>query len=103
MNLSRFAFCALVTVLVLAAGCLPRVGRRPLSSAEGWKQCWSQDPSKLDKAIRDDYLEYIQELPPKKRSFIGRISLFEDGTGEHAVDIEQGINGTYWKHVLIYD
>jgi hypothetical protein len=71
--------------------------------ADGWKDCWSQDPSKLDKAITDDYRDYIEKLSSKERPNVGGIHLFEDGTGQHAVEITVNLNGTRWEHVLIYD
>jgi hypothetical protein len=71
---------------MLGAGCVaPRQVPNPL---EGWTPSASQDPKKLHKLIRDDYEDYIKRLPPEKRSFIGSISFYEDGTGQHAVKIE---------------
>jgi hypothetical protein len=70
----------------------------------GWHFCFSQDPNKLNKAITVDYQDYIQTLPPKERQFVqGGISLFEDGTGRHAVKIEIPYYGVWREHVLIYD
>jgi uncharacterized protein YceK len=60
-----------------------------------------------DKDIVEDYQGYIQTLPPdQKKSLIVNqymVMLFEDGTGGHAMQIKIGIDGTLWKHVLIYD
>ena len=94
-----------LTPLILFMGFLWTTGcatqtRNPL---EGWHFCPSQDPGKLDKAIQDDYQNYIQTLPAKEKSSVGTIHLFEDGNGQHAVQIEIGLNGTWWEHVLIYD
>ena len=62
---------------------------------------------KPDKAIGDDYHAYIDKLSPKERNGLRPTFYFEDGNGQHAVAIEIGIDGiwegTYWKHVLIYD
>ena len=69
----------------------------------GWKLCQSQDPKYLDKAIRDDYQDYIQKLSSKEREFATYDNDFEDGTGQHAVKITIGLNGTDWEHILIYD
>jgi|GEM_PF-238771 len=66
----------------------------------GWKLLGFESPNK---AITDDYQDYIQKLPPKAGQFIGSIYMFEDGTGQHAVKVETGLNGGYWEHVLIYD
>jgi hypothetical protein len=56
-----------------------------------------------NKMITADYKAYIQTLSSEEQKRAGPILYFEDGTGQHAVDIEIGINGTSWKHVLIYD
>ena len=56
-----------------------------------------------NKTITADYKAYIQTLSPDEQKRAGPILYYEDGTGQHAVDIEIGINGTSWKHVLIYD
>ena len=56
-----------------------------------------------NKTITDDYKNYILTLSPEEQRRAGPILYFEDGTGQHAVDIEIGINGTSWKHILIYD
>jgi len=56
-----------------------------------------------NKAITDDYQDYIQKLPKSDRSFVAHVEFFEDGTGQHAVQISQGVNGTWWIHDLIYD
>ena len=69
----------------------------------GWKVLYSRDYEKLDKAIVDDYHDYIQKLPAKARNGMGPIFFYEDGTGQHAVAIETGWNGTDWIYVLIYD
>jgi hypothetical protein len=55
------------------------------------------------KAITDDYKAYIKTLSPEEQKYAGPILFYEDGMGQHAVDIEIGINGTSWKHILIYD
>ena len=57
----------------------------------------------LDKAIADDYQNFIVEehLSPK-----GAITgFFEDGTGQHAVGFEANGNkeNSSWHYVLIYD
>lgn len=69
----------------------------------GWTFCESQDPGKLDKAIQEDYQDYIQKLPPGERKFAYYAHCFEDKTGQHAVQIEIPLDGIWWEHVLIYD
>jgi hypothetical protein len=55
-----------------------------------------------NKLITDDYKDYIGKLSPEEKERAG-IEYFEDGTGQHAVKITIGLNGTVWEHVLIYD
>src|SRR5258706_3984378 len=61
--------------------------------------------TKLDsnKAISDDCQDYIQKLSPVENRSLPSPSYFEDRTGQHAVEIIIGINGRWWRHVLIYD
>ena len=57
-----------------------------------------------NKAITEDYKDYIQKLPPEEKKFAFLYNVFEDGTGQHAVKIEVDVNGTdRWFHILIYD
>ena len=56
-----------------------------------------------NKAITDDYNVYIQTLSPEERKHASPIHFFEDGTGQHAIDVIIGINGRGWRHILIYD
>jgi len=56
-----------------------------------------------NKTISDDYHDYIQKLSPEDRKYVGPTEFYEDGTGQHAVEIEEALNGTWWFHVLIYD
>src|SRR5437764_14506716 len=101
MNVLRSTCYVLMTVLSLTTGC--RTPKAPPNPLEGWTFSRSQDANKLDKAIRDDYEDYIKKLPPEHLSFIGTIWFFEDGTGQHAVSIERGIRGKYWHNVLFYN
>jgi hypothetical protein len=70
---------------------------------DGFHICFSQDPAKLDKAIQSDYQDYMQKLPPKERKVATYDNDFEDGKGQHAILITVGLNGTNWRHILIYD
>lgn len=91
----------LFTTLALVAGCAGLVHHSdPLA---GWKPLFGREYEKLDEAIMDDYQDYIRKLPPDEKSKVGPIFLFEDGTGQHAVRITLGLNGTVWENVLIYD
>ena len=96
MTVIRFPIWILLAAFVLTAGCATTTPD-PLA---GW-HFYSR--TKVSQVITDDYQDYIQKLPPKKRNYVGDISFFEDGTGQHAVSIEINLNGTEWKHVLIYD
>lgn len=68
------------------------------------------------KAISDDVQTFVNKLPvdttrydPQVNSdrrycyWMERITLFEDGTGQHAVKIEIPVNGDYLNYVLIYN
>jgi hypothetical protein len=107
MKLARFSI--LLVVLVLFGGCtfllhpINSTFARHSNPIAGWKRSWSQDPDKRDKVIRDDYQDYINKLPPKERKYVGLTFFYEDGTGQQAVEIEIGLNVTWWRHVLIYD
>jgi hypothetical protein len=58
-----------------------------------------------DQTIVDDYQNYIQTLSPEEKKYLGPspVSYFEDETGQHAAVSTIGLNGTWWRHVLIYD
>jgi hypothetical protein len=57
-----------------------------------------------NKAITDDYKDYIQKLSPKETQCLGPVFYFEDGTGQHAVRIESDKDGKdCWYHILFYD
>jgi len=59
----------------------------------------------LNKAINDDYRDFIQKLPAKERDYVGTTDFFEDGTGKHAVSIDVFSNHTNaaWRYALIYN
>ena len=64
------------------------------------------DEANMDKnrAIVDDYGDYLKKLSPKEKQYVGPILYFENGTGQHAVRIETDIGGKdCWYHVLFYD
>jgi len=59
---------------------------------------------KVDPSIVTDYQNYIQSLSPEEKKYMGPSLFFEDGTGQHAVQIETDINGIdRWYHILFYD
>jgi hypothetical protein len=93
----------LLAAVVLVAGCASPNDTRPIPSPlEGWHSL-SLDDFNSNKAIADDYQVYLQELRGKKRQFIFSVDYAQDGTGQRAVHIKQGVSGTYWEHFLFYD
>jgi hypothetical protein len=95
----RFTFLILLGAFLWMVGCTTPPHPDPLA---GWRGC---DVSHLysNNAIMDDFKSYIQTLSPDEQKFAGPMFYYENGTGQHAVRIEIGINGTWWEHVLIYD
>jgi len=69
----------------------------------GWAASRSQDVGKLDKAIQEDYQDYVSKLSRKERMWMGPVGISEDGFGQHAVTIHIAWYGTDWAHVLVYD
>lgn len=91
----------LAAAFVLAAGCVaPKPAPDPLV---GWKPLYGREYEKVDQAIRSDYQNYIGNLSPEEKSSVGPIFLFEDGAGQRAARITIALNGTVWRHILIYD
>jgi hypothetical protein len=114
--ISRFIFWILLAAVVCDIGCA-RLGPNPLT---GWKGVGSitwnglktpgEQPLPASQTITDDYQDYIRKLPTVKGHFVDRhesyyihrVTLYEDGTGQRAVEISILLNGIDWKHVLIY-
>jgi len=91
--------CLLLAALAWTAGCIPfKPHRNPLAG-------FHPDFKILDQSIVSDYQNYIKNLSPKEKECLGPYpaTFFENETGQHAVQITIGINGTWWQHVLIYD
>lgn len=98
-NLFSLAIFALLTSLVWSTGCAGFVHHPdPLAG-------FHVAHTTLDQSIVNDYQNYIQNLSPKEKQNLGPspVSYFEDGTGQNAVVIIIGINGRWWRHILIYD
>ena len=85
---------------VVAVGC---VTPKPTPPAPNPLAGWNFENHEPDQAVTNDYRDYIQKLPHEEGKYAGPIHYFEDGTGQHAIMIMIGINGTVWRHVLIYD
>lgn len=100
MKTQKNLFFLILTILfVFEVGCnTPKPTPNPL---EGFHFS-SLNNLHSNKAIMDDYQAYIQKLPPEEGKYAGPIEYFEDGTGQHAVQITIGINSKVWRHVLIY-
>jgi hypothetical protein len=66
----------------------------------GWQGDFNEQPNQV---IVNDYQNYIQKLPSEERKYAGVNDWLKDRTGQHAIVIKIGLNGTWWRHVLIYD
>jgi hypothetical protein len=100
MKIQQFIFSFLLVMFLCGFGCSSsKPTPDPLTGFH------VSDLQNLDsnKAITDDYKDYIQKLSPEERKFVAYIDYFENGTGQHAVKITIGLNGTNWRHILIYD
>jgi hypothetical protein len=116
MSAARFMFGVFLASSIFWTGCrsgqvelflehpINQTFARHSNPIEGWQEIYIGRP---DKAIEDDYRDYINKLPPKKRESATSIHSFEDGTGQHAVSIRVWLDGmwdgTEWVYVLIYD
>ena len=100
LNNLKLPFLTLITVFVLGFGCS---ALKPAPNPLAGFHFSSLANLHSNKAIVDDYQLYIQKLSLKNRDFVGAVDFFEDSTGQHAVDIKIGVNGTWWEHILIYD
>ena len=100
MKIIQLTLCFLLAMFLCGFGCSTS---KPIPNPlAGFHRA---DEANMDKnkVITDDYKDYIQKLSPEERKYLGTIFYFEDGTGQHAVKIEIGLNGTWREHVLIYD
>jgi hypothetical protein len=95
---NHFGF-VLALCLIILSGCSCSAPKPTPDPLAGFHAA-SKNPNQT---IVDDYQNYIQTLSPEEQKYAGPIMVFENETGQYAVDIEIGINGTSWKHVLIYD
>ena len=100
MKITQFIFSFLLVMFLCGFGCS---SSKPAPDPLAGFHVSSLGNLDSNKAITDDYKDYIQKLSPEERKFIGYTEYFEDGTGQHAVKITIGLNGTVWEHVLIYD
>jgi hypothetical protein len=97
-----FGFVLAICVMVIS-GCSCSAPKPTPDPLVGFHFCGSQDPNKLNKAITDDYKVYIQTLSPEEQKNADLIFFYEDGTGQHAVQIKIPLNGIWYEHDLFYD
>ena len=98
MNISRITLWILLAASICWTGC--EMFASHTNPIEGWQADFKHEPSQ---AIENDYQDYIQKLPPGERPFASVGGWFKDATGQHAINIEIALDGTWWNHVLIYD
>src|SRR5579863_362496 len=97
--IDRFALTGFVcAVLVWIVGCA-RFAQHPDPLA-GWHVSLDEEP---DKVIMEDSHKYLTSLSPGEMAHARLSQYFKDGTGQHALEIIIGVNGTNWRHVLFYD
>jgi hypothetical protein len=98
-------FLVLMAIFVFGFGCNASNTPKPTPDPLAGFHVAALFTPDSNKAITDDYKDYIQTLSPEEKKYLGPspVSFFEDGTGQHAVEIIIGINGRWWRHVLIYD
>ena len=89
----------LLITAILVGGCSTQPPPDPLA---GWHFA-GLSHLYSNTVIMDDCKTYMQTLSPEERKFAKPFLYYEDGTGQQAVRIEIGMNGTWWEHVLIYD
>lgn len=99
INKLGLVFLMLMSLFILGCGCnTSKPTPDPLAG-------FHTDYKTLDQSIVNDYQDYIQKLSPEEKKYLGPCPafFFEDDTGQHAVKIKIGLNGTVWEHVLIYN
>ena len=95
-----FAACLLWISLVVFTGCFYAKPR--LDPLAGWNYS-SLNNLRANKAVYDDYQKYFQGLSEAEKDNFAYTEYYGDGTGQYAVKITIGLNGTNWRHVLIYN
>jgi hypothetical protein len=94
-----FILYILVVILALIVGCATQPPPDPLA---GWKPLGGRERETVDAGIQEDYQSYIRQLPHSEER-VGPTFLFEGPSGQHAMRMTSGLNGTFWVHILIYD
>jgi hypothetical protein len=93
-------FLVLMAIFVFGFGC--KTSKPTPDPLAGFHRADEADMDK-NKAITDDYKTYIHTLSSDEQKNAGPILFYEDGTGQYAVKLQIGINGTEWMHILVYD
>lgn len=96
----------IVAMLALCPSCSKSMDKwsPAVDPLKGWNRWGEHDVkhSPLDKAIKDDYQNYLKKHEPNYFSVEGA-TFYEDGTGLHAVQITVGRNGNYTFYIFMYD
>jgi hypothetical protein len=101
INNLALIFLMLATMFVLGFGCNTS---KPAPDPLAGFHFSSLNNLNSNKAITDDYQNYIQNLPPQGKKVTGPVLFFEDGTGQHGISVEVFIGGTTsWTYIFIYD
>src|SRR5215212_2393716 len=102
MKRIRFAFVVLLTTF-LPMGCGFFPTPNPLKGWQGGQTAYRGCP--FEKAICDDYREYIRSLPESERSRVTDLGVefYEKGPNQRAVAITIAKNGKYLTHLLTYE
>lgn len=101
LSLNNFWF-ALALFIALVSGCSCSAPKPISDPLAGFHVAALYTPD-TNKAITDDYKNYIQKLSPDERAHVAGIEFFEDNNGQHSVRITIGLGRSNWGHVLIYD
>jgi hypothetical protein len=114
MKMTRLtSFLLLIGFLTVSTGCKakdPLAGWNKYmisdTGADGIGQTGVDASHFPDKAITDDYQAYIKTMP-SDLSYLAKtqalLCFFDDGTGQHGIEITIQAYGEVWAHVLIYD
>ena len=101
--LNSFApiFLVLMAVLLLGFGC--NTSKPIPDPLAGFHRADEADMDK-NKAITDDYKDYIQKFSQDEKAYLGPILYYENGQGQHIVTFEVDKHGKdVWDHYLFYD
>jgi hypothetical protein len=102
MKIIQFTVCFLLAMFLCGFGCS---SSKPASNPLVGFHEIDRKELNSNKALSDDYKDYIQKLPSNQKGYIGTIFIYENESGQHAVSIEifEGNKNASWKHVLFYD